>query len=73
MFSKNILGHSQNFKGTIWIVQGVWFFSRILFFDIENEKWIVGPRGQAIWRSGIIKTLILTTPKKSKILIFITF
>ena len=29
--------HSQNFLDTIWIVQGVWFFSRIL-----------GPLGQAI-------------------------
>ena len=28
--------HSQNFTDTIWI----------LFWDIENEKWVVGPLGQ---------------------------
>ena len=44
MFSKN-MGHSQNFTDTIWIVQGVWFFSRILFWNIE--KWMFGPLGQA--------------------------
>ena len=44
VFKKN-LGQSQNFTDTICIVQGVWFFSRILFWDIE--KWRVGPHGQA--------------------------
>ena len=33
---------------TILIAQGVWVFSQILFWDFENEKWIVGPHGQAI-------------------------
>ena len=32
------LGHSQNFTDTIWMVQGVWVFSRILFWDIEKRK-----------------------------------
>ena len=35
---RKILGHSQNFTDTIWIVQGVWFFSRILFWDIDKYK-----------------------------------
>ena len=36
MFSKNI--------GKFWDIAKI---SRILFWDIENEKWIVGPHGQA--------------------------
>ena len=51
MFSK-FLGHSQNFTDTIWIVLGLYFFSRILygfyFGTKKNEKWIVGPLGQAV-------------------------
>ena len=38
MFSRSILGHSQNFTDTILIVQGIWVFSHILFCNIEKWK-----------------------------------
>jgi hypothetical protein len=41
MFSKN-MGH---FMDTIWIVQGVHGY---YFGTQKNEKWILGPHGQAI-------------------------
>jgi hypothetical protein len=45
---RKFLGQRQNFTDTIWKVKGVWVFSWILLWDIENEKWTVGPHGQAI-------------------------
>ena len=39
---KYILTNNHNFTDTIWIVQGVWFFSRILFGYLDHMDRLIG-------------------------------